>query len=75
MLNHGSTMAFQNKVQGYGSIDKYMAWWVAKGYSQHQGFKYDTTYMPVVCIKHLCLLLAYTTTLHLAGCHDGLPSS
>jgi hypothetical protein len=62
----GAQWLFKIKYKADGSIDKYKAWWVAKGYSQQQGIDYDATYVPVVCIKHLHLLLAYATVLNLA---------
>ncbi len=44
-----------------GTIERYKAQWVAKGYSQRHGVDYDKTFAPMVHLKNLHMLLAYTT--------------
>ncbi len=62
----GAQWLFKIKYKADGSVNKYKARWVAKGYSQQHGVDYDTTYAPVVRIEHLRLLLAYATALGLS---------
>ncbi len=44
----GARWLFKIKYKADGSINKYKAQWVAKGYSQQQGVDYDATYAPVI---------------------------
>lgn len=41
-----------------GSINKYKAWLVAKGYVQRHGIDYDELFAPVARIETICLVIA-----------------
>jgi hypothetical protein len=52
---------FKVKRKADGTIDRYKARWVAKGYSQKFGIDYYDTYAPVVRLENLRFLIAYAT--------------
>jgi hypothetical protein len=55
---------YKLKYKADGSVDRYKARWVAKGYSQQYGVDYDETFAPVMRLENLRFLLA------LANAHD-----
>jgi len=48
-----------------GSIDRYKARWVAKGFTQRFGVDYDETFAPVVRLENLRFLLAMANAMNL----------
>ncbi len=60
----GSKWVFHVKRKADGSIDKYKAWLVAKGFTQVYGVDDFDTYSPVAKLSSICLILT------LATCHD-----
>jgi hypothetical protein len=62
----GARWLYKIKYNADGSVDRYKARWVAKGYSQQHGVDYDETYAPVMRIEHLRLALAYAALLGLS---------
>jgi len=61
----GTKWVFKIKRNPDGSVDRYKARWVVKGYLQIQGQDYDETFAPVVRHENLKLVLAYATILDL----------
>jgi hypothetical protein len=41
-----------------GAIDRFKARWIAKGYTQVFSVDFNETFVLVVCVEHLCLLIA-----------------
>lgn len=39
---------FKHKLQADGSLDRYKAWWVLRGFKQRPGVDFDETFSPVV---------------------------
>ena len=60
----GSKWIFKRKMKPDGTIDKYKARLVVKGYKQKQGLDYFDTYSPVTRITSIRMLIA------LAAVHD-----
>jgi len=58
---------FKIKYKADRLVNKFKAWWVAKGYSQLHGVDYNETYTPIIHINHLQLLLAYAAQLSLSA--------
>jgi len=54
----GSKWVFKTKKKVDGTIDRYKARFVAKGYSQIHGLDYDETFSPVISFPSLRLILA-----------------
>jgi hypothetical protein len=57
----GSKWLFKYKFNVDGSIDKYKAILVSKGYSQKQGIDYENTFSPVVKMNTIRLMIALAT--------------
>ena len=54
----GYKWIFKKKMKAYGSIDKYKARLVVKGYNQKEGLDYFDTYSLVTRISSICMLIA-----------------
>jgi Reverse transcriptase (RNA-dependent DNA polymerase) len=54
----GCKWVFRLKRKADGSIDKYKAHLVARGFTQIYSVNYYDTYFPVVCLTSFCLILA-----------------
>jgi len=53
---------YKLKHKADGSVDKYKARLVTKGFTQHYAIDYDKTFAPVVWIENLRIALAFTNT-------------
>ena len=56
----GSKWIFKRKMKAYGSIDKYKARYVIKGYKQREDLDYFDTYSSVTIINSIRMILAIT---------------
>ena len=65
----GCEWIFKRKMKNYGSIDKYKARLVEKGYKQKEGLDYFDTYSPVTRITYIRMLIAIAA-LHKLGIHQ-----
>jgi histone deacetylase 1/2 len=54
----GCKWVYKIKRKADGSIDRYKAWFVAKGYKQWYGIKYEDTFTPVVKVAIIWLILS-----------------
>jgi len=61
----GSKWIFKRKMKPDGSIDKYKARLVIKGYKQREGLDYFDTYSPVTRINSIRMILAIAALRHL----------
>ena len=60
----GCKWIYKPKFKSDGSIDKYNARLVAKGYSQIRGIDYAKTFAPIVKLNTIILLIALATNYH-----------
>ena len=56
----GSKWIFKRKMKAYGSIHKYKARFVIKGYKQREDLDYFDTYSSVTIINSIRMILAIT---------------
>jgi hypothetical protein len=49
---------FTHKLRAYGTLDRYKARWVLRGFTQCPGVDYDETFNPVVKPVTVCTVLA-----------------
>jgi hypothetical protein len=65
----GSGWVFRLKRNADGSIERYKARLVTKGYSQHPGFDYTEVFAPTFCYAAICtvIALAAVNNLHLCS--------
>ena len=57
----GCKWIYKIKTHSDGSIERYKAHLVAKGFTQEYGIDYEETFTPVVRISSICALLAVAT--------------
>ncbi|MCO5579984.1 hypothetical protein L7F22_033851 [Adiantum nelumboides] len=55
----------KKKFNPNGTVDKYKARLVARGFSQRQGIDYNETYSPVLCMASFCLLVSLAAKFNL----------
>lgn len=60
----GCMWLFKLKFKADGSIDKYKARFVAKGYSQKEGIDFEEKFSPVAKLNSIRLIIALTTKNH-----------
>jgi hypothetical protein len=54
---------FRHKLKPDGSLDRYKARWVLRGFSQEQGIDFDETFSPVVKLATVCVVLSIALSL------------
>jgi hypothetical protein len=54
---------FHHKLKPDGSLDRYKARWVLRGFSQEQGVDFDETFSPVVKLATVRVVLSITLSL------------
>ena len=57
----GCKWIYKIKTRLNGSIERYKAHLVAKGFTQEYRIDYEKTFTPVACISSICALLAVAT--------------
>ena len=58
----GCKWIYKNKTRFDGSIERYRARLIAKGFTQDYGIDYEETFTPVARISSICALLVVATT-------------
>ena len=61
----GCKWIFKRKLKPYGSIEKYKAHLVAKGFKQKKGVDYFDTFAPVIRISSIRVLITLTSIFNL----------
>jgi hypothetical protein len=49
---------FRHKLTSDGSLDRYKARWVLRGFTQHAGMDHDESFSPVVKFVTVCVVLS-----------------
>jgi hypothetical protein len=56
-------LVFRHKLKPNGSLDRYKAHWVLRGFSQEQGIDFDETFSPVVKLTTVRVILSIALSL------------
>uniref|UniRef100_A0A2N9GSL0 Reverse transcriptase Ty1/copia-type domain-containing protein n=1 Tax=Fagus sylvatica TaxID=28930 RepID=A0A2N9GSL0_FAGSY len=67
----GCKWVFKIKTQSNGSIERYKAHFVAKGFTQEYGIDFEETFVPIARLSSICTLLAVAASLQLYSFSTG----